>query len=432
MRVRHALVLVAMAATLLELGGSSGRAVPVAAIDAVHSSPQAPRGLPEFSARSTLQPHPQGLDLVLEGGGAKGLAYAGAIGELEAQRIRYRRIAATSAGALFALYIAAGYSAAEIRAMITERMPDGSIIMGSFLVVPEEFSEEVIRSSLAFSVLDDLHFPEKMNLEFLGILLKLKSFREAFSLLEFGGLVAGDAYIEWMRHHLDRGGRNLGDATLAEFHERTGADITMVAADVDSDAMLILNHRTAPTLPVVWAVRMSSSVPVAFRNVLWRPQWGTYLGGDLSGHRIVDGGVASNLPILLLLADSDSMVSAMGAVPDPARVLAFMLDEHAAVPGLQTLLEAAPQRAASAVDRHWNAALGSANSLIEALIESQDNFIASQFPTAVCRLASQGFTALQYDLSEQQVELLVAAAARSTTACIRQMPRAVIAAARSE
>ena len=102
------------------------------------------------------------------------------------------------------------------------------------------------------------------------------------------------------------------------------------------------------------------------------------------------------------------------------------------MPGLQTLLEAAPQRAASAVDRHWNAALGSANSLIEALIESQDNFIASQFPTAVCRLASQGFTALQYDLSEQQVELLVAAAARSTAGCIRQLPPAVIAAAKSE
>ncbi len=67
----------------------------------------------------------------------------------------------------------------------------------------------------------------------------------------------------------------------------------------------MLNHRTAPKCPVVWAVRMSMSIPFAWQEVRWLPAWGSYrllnTNGttiekeiDLTGHAIVDGGVLSN------------------------------------------------------------------------------------------------------------------------------------------
>lgn len=288
-------------------------------------------------AKTSLQYHPEGLDLVFEGGGAKGLAHVGALRELEDQGLRYRRIAGTSAGGLVAMFVAAGFTSDDVRAAITERMPDGTIVMGSFLIVPDEFDETVIRNSLAYKTLTDLNFPKSVNASTLSMMLKISAFREAFSLVEFGGVVAGDAYLQWIREKLNAVYAGLGETTFKEFHARTDAELTIVAADMESGDLLMLNHRTAPDLPVAWAARMSSSVPFAFRNVRWKSAWGRYLGESLEGHRIVDGGVASNLPILLMLADTEAMVKAMGAQPDRSRVMGFLLDEAAEVPGLSAL-----------------------------------------------------------------------------------------------
>ncbi len=53
-------------------------------------------------------------DLVLEGGGAKGIALAGAIAELDDAGYRFQRIAGTSVGAIIAALLAAGMSPREL------------------------------------------------------------------------------------------------------------------------------------------------------------------------------------------------------------------------------------------------------------------------------------------------------------------------------
>jgi NTE family protein len=55
-------------------------------------------------------------DLVLEGGGAKGVALAGAIAELDDAGYRFQRIAGTSVGALIGALLAAGMPARELEA----------------------------------------------------------------------------------------------------------------------------------------------------------------------------------------------------------------------------------------------------------------------------------------------------------------------------
>ena len=53
-------------------------------------------------------------DLVLEGGGVKGIALVGAISVLEERGYRFRRVAGTSAGAIVGSLVAANARAAEL------------------------------------------------------------------------------------------------------------------------------------------------------------------------------------------------------------------------------------------------------------------------------------------------------------------------------
>ena len=56
------------------------------------------------------------FDLVFEGGGAKGLAFVGALQAFERRGHTPRRVLGTSAGSIVAVLVAAGYNAAECMA----------------------------------------------------------------------------------------------------------------------------------------------------------------------------------------------------------------------------------------------------------------------------------------------------------------------------
>ena len=60
----------------------------------------------------------QPVDLVLEGGGVKGIALAGALATLDERGYEPHSVAGTSAGAIVAALLAAGYDAAELRDLV--------------------------------------------------------------------------------------------------------------------------------------------------------------------------------------------------------------------------------------------------------------------------------------------------------------------------
>src|SRR4051794_3332984 len=60
------------------------------------------------------------IDGVFSGGGIKGFAYIGAMQVLEEKKYRFKRVAGTSAGAILACFIAAGYTANEIEEILDE------------------------------------------------------------------------------------------------------------------------------------------------------------------------------------------------------------------------------------------------------------------------------------------------------------------------
>ena len=364
-------------------------------------------------------------DLVLAGGGAKGIVHCGALRALEASGHGVRRLVGVSAGAITALLVAAGFSAAEILAAISEKNEQGEIILADFLDVPEAFDESALQNSVTQAWLNSLSVPflpetgaDKLKQAAMERLLNKTSFRKVFSFVQYGGIYTGQRFMVWLKKTLDEKDPGLGDATLAEFHRRrsarTGVELTAIATDITDGVMLQLNHRTAPDLPVVWAVRMSMSIPFVYQEVIWRAEWGDFDGSNITGHALVDGGLASNLPIDLLLSQESELIRIMGGEPESDRVIGLYIDANIPVPGA----DAYPPKS-QPVDKRiqpgeqWQPLVDRVGNLFNTTIRSRDNLEIRLHPRNVCHLPAGGYDTMEFDMSDERMRLLVAAGHRA-------------------
>ena len=244
------------------------------------------------------------FDMVFEGGGAKGIALSGAVGALRQRGHRPGRLVGTSAGAITATNLAIGYSPEEILASSKARTPEGRPIYTTVDDPPTLTDDDLVHAGGSSSV-------ERALLH--GV-LRVPALASMLSLVERGGLHRGDAFLAWMEGCLEGRGAGYGRATFAELHEATAVDLSVVTTDTTGQRMLVLNHRTAPRVPVAWGVRMSMSIPFYWDEVIWQRHWGPYRGEDLTGHVLVDGGMVSNFPLHLMAEPtSPSVVAVMGA-----------------------------------------------------------------------------------------------------------------------
>ena len=201
--------------------------------------------------------HERRYDLVLQGGGVKGVALAGALSELESRGYRPQRLAGTSAGAVVAVLYAAGYTAGELRDLILA--PD-------------------------FRALADLTPLARVPL--VGGLL---------SILLLLGQCEGAALERWLMERLAaKGVRTFAD--LRQIHPE--GSVQVIVTDLTARALLVLPD-DAPALgldpdalEVAQAVRMSAGIPFYYRPVVRRAP-------DGRRHWLVDGGVLSNFPVWL-------------------------------------------------------------------------------------------------------------------------------------
>ena len=75
----------------------------------------------------------QPIDLVFEGGGAKGMVFVGAVEVLFGDgKYGFGRLLGTSAGAITAVSLAAGYTPDLMLAALAERDPDGKSVFAGF------------------------------------------------------------------------------------------------------------------------------------------------------------------------------------------------------------------------------------------------------------------------------------------------------------
>lgn len=358
------------------------------------------------------------FNLVFEGGGAKGLVFVGAMQEFERRGHTYGRLLGTSAGAITAALLAANFSADEMLDQVNEKLPDGSPRFSTFMDVVDSIADKDWENSVLFKLFQQIDWPfvpeaveRKVDDRVFQQFMKLKVYRLIFTFLELGGLYAGNVFLEWLREKLDMDGRNLGQATLAEFHEHTGKDLSVVASDTTDGGILVLNHRTAPNCPVAWAVRMSMSIPFIWREVRWQASWGLYNGRDITNHAIVDGGLNSNFPIRLLIARSPDVIEVMGP-HDGAFALGMLIDETQPVPNAPALpgQETAPQSPMAIPNLPI---VRRVSNLVNTMTNAHDKTVMAAYKDGVCRLPAKGFGTTEFDMSEARVAALVNAGRQS-------------------
>jgi NTE family protein len=354
------------------------------------------------------------VDLVFEGGGAKGLAFVGALQAIERHGHTAGRVVGTSAGSIVAILVAAGYSAAECKAAINERLPDGSSRFGTFLQTPRIDESVELSSSLRTWLRTELDNPMIPNViepvvdKMIEGLAQRDLTKHVISLLAWGGWYAGDALLAYLTEKLDAGGRGLGNSTLREFSEKTGRDFSAVASDITDKTMLVLNHRTAPDCPTTWAVRMSMSCPLVWQEVVWKKEWGLYLGHDITGHKVVDGGLSSNFPIALLVSDDDLVEETMGEESASDQVIGLLLDDGLQVPGAEDT-HASEQKAPGFLERTDVLAetMFRLGAMGETLLGGHDKYVIDEHRDLVCRLPAKGYGLLEFDLTPARMAPIV-------------------------
>jgi NTE family protein len=219
---------------------------------------------------------PAQADGVFEGGGVKGIAFAGAIKAAEEAGVReWVNVAGTSAGSITAALLAVGYTADEIEEALAEtdyRLFADYGRGGKYVGGPINY-------------------------------------------LRMRGLVPGDYFKSWLAERfeekLGKANPTFRDVIRTDLPEnlsetelrRVKHRLKVIASDVTAGRMLILpdhisdyedkdgNRFAIDDFPLVDAVRMSMSFPFFFNAVtLYR---------DGKPHYIVDGGLLSNFPVWL-------------------------------------------------------------------------------------------------------------------------------------
>lgn len=208
------------------------------------------------------------VDLVFEGGGVKGIALAGAAAVLAEHGYEPVNLAGSSAGAIVAALLAAGYG-------------------------PEDLQRELL--GLDYRSLLDRGWEDRVPVA-----------GRALSLLLDQGLHEGERLQDWLAERLAAHNvRCFGDLVLEEFaaDERYRHRLQVIASDVTAHRLLVL-PRDARALgldpdrmSVALAVRMSAAIPVVFEPVRVR------VGAGRGEHLVVDGGMLSNFPVWLFDCD---------------------------------------------------------------------------------------------------------------------------------
>jgi len=337
------------------------------------------------------------FDVVFEGGGAKGSAFVGALTTLESAGHTTRRLIGTSAGAITATLRAAGYSPAEMLAAVNEKV-NGKPRFASFMDRPTgaSFTPEQKAASSTMAALREVHIPMIADRAALNLLLDSPLFPQLFSFVECGGFFAGDNFLAWLTEKLAAKGLAAAD-TLATFFAKTQADLSVVTSDTTDMEMLVLNHRTAPDVPVAWAVRMSMSIPFVWREVVWQDAWGTYQGRRKTGNIFVDGGVLSNFPIRLIAEPAPDIMG--DTDPNGALNLGLLLDETLAIPGTNPALPPEPLEQLRVVQR--------ISRLMDTMLGAQDNQEIRERASEICRLPVKGYGTTEFNMSDARLHALV-------------------------
>ena len=203
-------------------------------------------------------------NLVLEGGGVRGLAYAGVFSVLEQKGIiqNIEKVGGSSAGSIAGMLLSIGYNASEIDSLMME-LP-----------------------------------LQKFKDGYGGLVGKYKRLKTDF------GIFKGDAFEKWLQllvaHKTDN-----PKLTFEELHQlhvknnRLYKDLYCTGTNLSKQQLEIFSFETTPDMPVALAVRISGGVPLYFEPVALDNRLHKIKRSDTLSfvNYYVDGGMLSNYPI---------------------------------------------------------------------------------------------------------------------------------------
>lgn len=224
--------------------------------------------------------HPSAI--ILGRGGVRGIAMVGAVGALERAGLRFDRYAGISVGGIVAALMAAGCSAAELRAQLWQ-----------------------------------LDLPSLCDA---GCARRLPLIGHAYRLLRYGGLYDGEVLLETLRDLLARRGvRTFRDLRDPAWDGRGSPwRLQVLVSDLTNARLVVLPDDAAAygvdpdSLEVALALRMSASLPFVFRPLRF--------GAAGRASVFVDGGLVAGIPFPLFdAAGRGAPVIGVQAGPGPAR-----------------------------------------------------------------------------------------------------------------
>lgn len=183
-------------------------------------------------------------NIVFKGGGVLGIAYAGAIRELEHKGVlkNIERVAGTSAGAIIAALLALKFTGEEIQDIV---------------------------GTTDFESFEDRPNPMRVLTKY--------------------GFYSGDAFLEWMRAQLLKKGFGP-ETTFSKLCAKGCLDLHVFAADLNERGLKGFSAAETPNTIVAEAIRASMSIPFFFKAH-------RFSNSNPDNHIYVDGGAVYNYPL---------------------------------------------------------------------------------------------------------------------------------------
>lgn len=197
------------------------------------------------------------VDGVFAGGGIKAFSFVGALRILEREGISFERLAGTSAGAIIASLVSAGYNSGEI---------------------------EAIFDALDLRTILDPKYEDR------NVFYQLVKW---ISLYRKMGLYNGHYLERWLSDVLAQKG-------VVTFGDLPPHSLKMIAADVANSELIVIPDDLPKygliqeSFPIAKAIRISCSIPFFFQPVSIPNKYG-------KPPLLIDGGILSNFPIWLFV-----------------------------------------------------------------------------------------------------------------------------------
>lgn len=214
-------------------------------------------------------------NLVLEGGGVRGIAYAGVFSVLEEKGIlpQIEKVGGSSAGSIAGMLVSIGYTADEIDSLMIE-LP-----------------------------------VQKFNDGKGGVWGKYKRFKNDF------GIYKGEVFERWLQqlvaHKTKRPLLTFEELHQLHLQNNLYKDFYCTGTNLSKQQLEIFSYTHTPGMPIALAVRISSTVPLYFEPVALDNQLQKLKKSDTISfvNYYVDGGMLCNYPICMFDTSEDGIAN---------------------------------------------------------------------------------------------------------------------------